>query len=51
VEFHVHIDALLLVIGTMLSENLIGKSDQLVVYAFRLLNKVEQVIAQHKKWI
>jgi len=49
VEFHVHIDASLLVIGTMLSENLIGKSDQLVVYAFKLLNKAEQIIAQQKK--
>jgi hypothetical protein len=41
VEFHFHIDASLLVVGTMLSQNLIGKSDQPVVYASRVLNKVE----------
>jgi len=38
VEFHVHTNAFLLVVGTMLSQILIGKSDQLVVYASRLLN-------------
>jgi hypothetical protein len=32
----------LLVIGIMLFQNLIGKSDQLVVYAFRFLNKAKQ---------
>jgi hypothetical protein len=40
VEFHVHIDASLLVIRVILSQNLIGKSDQLMVYASR--NRVEQ---------
>jgi hypothetical protein len=39
VEFHVHIDASLLDVGVMLS--LTGKSDQLVVYAYRLLNMIE----------
>jgi hypothetical protein len=39
VEFQVHTYASLLVVGTMLSQNVIGKSDQLIVYAFRLLNK------------
>jgi hypothetical protein len=42
VEFHVHRDASLLTIGIMLFHNLIGKSDQLVVYAFRLLNRAKQ---------
>ncbi len=41
VEFHVHIDASLLVVGAMLSQNVTRKSDQPVVYAFRLLKKVE----------
>jgi hypothetical protein len=41
VEFHVHTDASLLAVGAMLSHNLIGKSDQLVVYAYRLLNIIE----------
>ncbi len=38
VEFHVHTYASLLVVTVMLSHNLIRNSDQLVVYAFRLLN-------------
>jgi hypothetical protein len=42
VEFHVHIDASLLVVGVILSHNVIGKSDQPIVYVFRLLNIVEQ---------
>ncbi len=42
VEFHVHIDASLLVVGLMLSQNVIGKNDQPIVYVYRLLNKVEQ---------
>ncbi len=41
-EFHVHINASLLTVGVMLPHNVIGKSDQLVVYASRLLN-----IAKH----
>jgi hypothetical protein len=41
VEFHVHTYASLLVIGAMLFQNLIGKSDQPMMYAFKLLNKVE----------
>jgi hypothetical protein len=40
-EFHVHIDASLLTVGAMLSQNLIGKSDQPIVYAYKLLNRVE----------
>jgi hypothetical protein len=40
-EFHVHTYASLLAMGAMLSHNVIGKSDQLVMYAYRLLNKVE----------
>ncbi len=42
VKFHVHIDVSLLVVGVMLSQNVTGKSDQPIVYASRLLNKVEQ---------
>jgi hypothetical protein len=42
VEFHVHTNASLLIIRVMLSQNLIRKSVQLVVYASRLLNKSEQ---------
>jgi hypothetical protein len=42
VEFHVHTDAFLLDVGAMLSENLTRKSDQLMVYASRLLNIIEQ---------
>jgi hypothetical protein len=38
VEFHVHTYASLLTIGVMPSQNLTRKSDQLVVYASRLLN-------------
>ncbi len=41
VEFHVHTNASLLAVGTMLFHNLIGKSDQLVVYASRLLNRAK----------
>jgi len=42
VEFHVHIDASLLVVGAMLLQNVTRKSDQLVVYGSRLLNRAEQ---------
>jgi hypothetical protein len=42
VEFHVHTYASLLIVGAMMSHNVIGKSDQLIVYASRLLNKVKQ---------
>jgi hypothetical protein len=42
VEFHVHIDASLLVVGALLAQNIIGKSDQPIVYASRLLNIEEQ---------
>ncbi len=38
VEFHVHTYAFLLAISAMLTQNLIGKHDQHVVYVFRLLN-------------
>ncbi len=40
-EFHVHIDASLLAIVTMFAQNSIDKYDQHIVYASRLLNKVE----------
>ncbi len=38
VEFHVNINASLLVMGVMLSHNVIRKNDQPVVYAYRLMN-------------
>ncbi len=41
VEFHVHTYASLIVVRVMLSHNLTGKSDQLVVYTYRLFNRVE----------
>ncbi len=41
-EFHVHTYASLLAIGAMLAQNPIGKYDQPIVYAFRLLNKAKQ---------
>ncbi len=41
-EFHVHIDASLLVMGAMLSQNVTRKSDQTIVYASRVLNKAQQ---------
>jgi hypothetical protein len=40
-EFHVCIDASLLVVGAMLAQNPTGKYDQPIVYASRLLNKME----------
>jgi hypothetical protein len=40
-EFYVHIDASLLAVVAMFAQNSIGKYDQLIVYASRLLNKVE----------
>jgi hypothetical protein len=38
VEFHVHTYASLLAMGAMLSMNVAGKSDQPIMYVFRLLN-------------
>jgi hypothetical protein len=46
VVFHVHLDASLLAVGAMLSQNVIGKSDQRVVYAYELLNIAEHNITQ-----
>jgi hypothetical protein len=40
-EFHVHIDASLLVVRVMLFQNVTGKSDQPIVYASRLLNRIK----------
>jgi hypothetical protein len=42
VEFHVHTYAFLLSMGAMLFHNLIGKNDQPMVYASRLINIIEQ---------
>jgi len=42
VKFDVHIDVSLLILGAMLSQNMVGKSDQPIVHASRLLNKGEQ---------
>jgi len=38
-EFHVHTNASLLVMGVMLAQNPIGKYDHPIVYASRLFNK------------
>ncbi len=40
-EFHVHTYASLLIVGVMLFQNLTRKSDQLVVYAYRLLSIIK----------
>jgi hypothetical protein len=42
VEFRVHTNASLLTTRAMLSPNVIGKSDQPVVYTSKLLNIIEQ---------
>ncbi len=39
VEFHIHIDASLLVVGAMMFQNVIRKSDQPIMYTFKVLNK------------
>jgi hypothetical protein len=41
-EFHVHTNASLLAIGVILSQNVIRKSDQPIVYVSRFLNKAKQ---------
>jgi hypothetical protein len=41
VEFHVHTNASLLVEGAMLSQNVTRKNDQLVMYVYRLLNRIK----------
>jgi hypothetical protein len=41
-EFHVHTYAFLLVVSAMLTQNPIGKYEQLILYASRLLNKIKQ---------
>ncbi len=40
-EFHVHTNASLLVMGAMLSQNVIRKSYQLVMYVSRFLNIIK----------
>jgi len=42
VEFHVHTNASLLVVGTMLSYNLTGKNGQPMVYTYRLFKRAKQ---------
>jgi hypothetical protein len=41
VEFHIHTNASLLVVGVMLFQNVTRNNDQPIVYAFRLMNKVK----------
>jgi branched-subunit amino acid transport protein AzlD len=41
-EFHVHIDAFQLAIGAIFAQNPTDKFDQLVMYAFRLLNSTKR---------
>jgi hypothetical protein len=38
VEFHVHTNASLLIVGAMLFHNVTWKNDQPIMYAYRLLN-------------
>ncbi len=42
-EFHVHTIASLLAMGVMLFHNVARKSDQPIVYAFKLLNKTKKI--------
>ncbi len=42
VEFHVHTYTSLLTMGATFSQNVTRKTDQLIVYASRLLNRMEQ---------
>jgi hypothetical protein len=42
VDFHVHTDGSLLAVRVMLFQNVARKSDQQVVHASRLLNKVKK---------
>jgi hypothetical protein len=42
VEFHVHVNAFLLDVGAMLIHNIIGKHDQPIIYASKLINSVER---------
>ncbi len=44
-----HTNASLLAVGAMLAQNPSGKYDQLIVYASKLLNKVEQNYTTTKK--
>ncbi len=48
-EFHVHIDASLLAVGFMLFHNVIGKSDQPLMYASRLLNRTKHNYSTREK--
>ncbi len=41
VEFHVHTNASLFVVGAMLFQNVTRNNDRPIVYASRVLNKVE----------
>ncbi len=49
VEFHVHTNASLLTMGVMLSQNIIRKKDQPIVYVSRFLNIREQIYSITKK--
>jgi hypothetical protein len=40
-EFHVHTNASLLAVGAMLAHNPTRLYDQLIIYVFKLLNKLE----------
>jgi hypothetical protein len=42
VEFHVHINASFLIVGVMLTQNLVSRHDYPIIYASRLLNKIEK---------
>jgi hypothetical protein len=49
IEFHVHIDTSNLVVGPILTHNLIEKCDQPIAYASQLLNNVEQNYVMTKR--
>jgi hypothetical protein len=49
VEFHVHINASLLAMGAMLFQSIIRKSDQPIMYVYRLLNKAKQNYSTTKR--
>jgi hypothetical protein len=48
VEFHIHIDVSLLLVGVMLTLNLTRKLYQPIVYASRLLNSAKRIYSTTK---
>jgi hypothetical protein len=48
-EFHVHTNAFQVVVGAILAQNPIGKFNQLVMYAFKLLNSTKKIYTTIEK--